>query len=119
METRVSFSISPPETVLPRLGQSLSKEAPARGRTGAIRYPQQTSDRSERREKAGAAGSVPALLQQNLQRLPVTPACWFAAAPTKTADGTGITRTVLAVGSRENLFSRITTAIDLVPFDRV
>jgi ATP-dependent RNA helicase RhlE len=59
----------PPETVLPRLGQSLSKQPPERGRTGAIR--RQTSDRSERGEKTGAAGSIPALLQQ---RLPVTPA---------------------------------------------
>jgi ATP-dependent RNA helicase RhlE len=61
----------PPETILPRLGQSLSKQASERGRTGAIRYPRQTSDRSERGEKAGTAGSMPAFLQQ---RLPVTPA---------------------------------------------
>ncbi len=62
----------PPKTILPRLGQSLSKPAPERGRTGAIR--RQTSDRSERRGKAGAAGSIPAFLRQRLERLPVTPA---------------------------------------------
>jgi ATP-dependent RNA helicase RhlE len=61
----------PPETILPRLGQSPSKQASQRGRTGAIRYPRQTSDRSERGEKAGAAASMPAFLRQ---RLPVTPA---------------------------------------------
>jgi hypothetical protein len=64
----------PPKTLLPRPGQSLSKQAPERGRTGARGYPRQTSDRSERREKAGAAGSIPAFLQQRLQRLPVTSA---------------------------------------------
>lgn len=66
----------PPKTILPRLGQSLSKQAlskqaPERGRTGAIR--RRTSDRSERRVQAGAAGSIPAFLQQRLER-PVTPA---------------------------------------------
>jgi hypothetical protein len=61
----------PPEAVLPRPDQSLSKQVPEGGRTGAMRYPRQTSDRGERGEKAGAAGSTPAFLQQ---RLPVTPA---------------------------------------------
>jgi ATP-dependent RNA helicase RhlE len=58
-----------PETVLPRPRRSLSKQAPECDQLGgAIRYPRQTSERSE---KAGAAGSIPAFLQQ---RLPVTPA---------------------------------------------
>ena len=64
----------PPETVLPPPGQSLSKQVPERGRAAARGYPRQTSDRSERRENAGTAGSIPAFLQQRLQRLPVTPA---------------------------------------------
>jgi ATP-dependent RNA helicase RhlE len=61
----------PPETVLPRPGQSPSKQAPERGRTGAIRYPRQTPDRGDRREKSGVGGSIPVFLHQ---RLPVTPA---------------------------------------------
>jgi ATP-dependent RNA helicase RhlE len=62
----------PPATLLPRPGQSLSRQGPERGRTGgAIRHPRQTSDRSERREKSGAGGSMPAFLHQ---RLPMTPA---------------------------------------------
>jgi ATP-dependent RNA helicase RhlE len=69
----------PSETLLPRLGQPLSKQAPEPGRTGAIR--RQTSDHSERRENAGTCGSIPAFLQQRLQRLPVTPASIRTAAP--------------------------------------
>jgi ATP-dependent RNA helicase RhlE len=61
----------PPETLLPPPSQSLSKQVAERGRTAARGYPQQTSDRSARRDNAGTAGSMPAFLQQ---RLPVTPA---------------------------------------------
>jgi ATP-dependent RNA helicase RhlE len=59
-----------PETTLPRPGQTLSK-TPERGRIDTIRRPRQASDRSAHGEKAGAAGSIPAFLQQ---RQPVTPA---------------------------------------------
>ena len=58
-----------PETLLPRPGQSLSKQTFERGRT-ARGYPRRSSDRGGRRENSGTAGSIQAFSQQ--QRTPAS-----------------------------------------------
>jgi hypothetical protein len=56
---------------LPRLGQSPSKQAPECGRTCAVRHPQ-TPDRSDRRQKSGAAASMPVFPHQRLPARPTS-----------------------------------------------